>query len=37
MKLLIACYLIVMGVALASSLITIATIYLLGKLMPFTF
>jgi hypothetical protein len=37
MKLLIACYLIVMGVALASSLITIATIYLLGRLLPFTF
>jgi hypothetical protein len=32
MRLLLICYAIVLGVALASSLITIATIYFMGKL-----
>lgn len=32
MKLLLMCYLVVLAVGISSSLITIATIYLLGKL-----
>jgi len=36
MKILLTCYLVMFLVALGP-LITIGTIYLLGKLMPFTF